>query len=631
MIYFDIAAFFVYIFLIFNALYNKIRKGISGRILFLLLIIAFLTNIFDMLSLQNFDSNLIFIFNTIYFIFRPLSAAFFCFYIISLTDTWHKIYKKKHLIFTLILPFLICLIICITNIFTNNLFSITNGVYERGPLIFLEYTCGCIYFLISLIYIIKYKKLFSKEELVAGFLMYPLLGGPLVIQYFYNDYLVEMFATSIVTMILCFSLHRPEDLLDFTSGLGNRNAFTKNMERNFYTHKEFTLFLIKLSNLSTYRSLLNYEEFKKLVKFTADRVTEVVNEYDRKADLYSVNSENIFVSLSNKIDKNLVAEKILNKLKDEATINQTAINIITKICIAESPKDISSMQALTKLTENFTTLFGEDEDILDLGLVKDTIDFDLINEIDGLLDDALINHKFEIYYQPIYSINDKSFLSCEALLRLNSEKYGFIPPDLFIPLAEKSGVIRKIDEYVINEVCKFIASPEFKNLGIQYIEVNLSPMECVQSSLADSIINTIKKYNIKPSQMNLEITETAAAQTPTIMLNNVNKLFNEGIQLSIDDFGTGYSNIKRVASLPIKYVKIDKSFVNQMSNSRMKIILEDMIHMLQRLDLKIVVEGIETKEMLDYFTLRKCDFIQGYYFSKPIPKDKLIEFINKNK
>ena len=142
-------------------------------------------------------------------------------------------------------------------------------------------------------------------------------------------------------------------------------------------------------------------------------------------------------------------------------------------------------------------------------------------------------------------------------------------------------------------------------------------------------IQIAKEHNITPSLINLEITETAVENSKDIMMNNLKELEEAGFRFSLDDYGTGYSNIQRVATLPLDIVKLDKTFADKVEQNHMQIILSNTIRMLKDLNLRIVVEGVETVEQLQLLTSMKCDYIQGYYFSKPLPKEQFITFIKE--
>ena len=197
---------------------------------------------------------------------------------------------------------------------------------------------------------------------------------------------------------------------------------------------------------------------------------------------------------------------------------------------------------------------------------------------------------------------------------------------MFIPAAEKSGAIYKIGEFVFEEVCKFISSEEFEHLGLDYIEVNMSVAQCMQSNLASQILTTIKKYNIDPKKLNLEITETAASYSQKTLMDNLITLHDAGIAFSLDDFGTGYSNMRRIVSMPFRIIKIDKSLTEVEDNPKLMVVLKNTINMIKGMNMEIVVEGVETEKLVQLFKELECEYIQGYYYSKPIPKDEFIEY-----
>ena len=151
----------------------------------------------------------------------------------------------------------------------------------------------------------------------------------------------------------------------------------------------------------------------------------------------------------------------------------------------------------------------------------------------------------------------------------------------------------------------------------------------MRHGLAEHLLGIMKKYGVSSDQVNLEITETAASYDQNVMTENLSELSAAGISFSLDDYGTGYSNMYRIAALPLKIVKLDKSFVNN-QNAKMWTILQNTVRMIKDLNMEIVVEGIETKDMVKKFSDLHCDFIQGFYFSKPVPREEFVQFIKRN-
>ena len=183
---------------------------------------------------------------------------------------------------------------------------------------------------------------------------------------------------------------------------------------------------------------------------------------------------------------------------------------------------------------------------------------------------------------------------------------------------------------VFKKVCQFITSKYPENYGLKYIEVNLSTIQASYEFLADSFIEIMEWYNVDPSMINLEITESGSIYEKKLLLDNMNKLIDYGVNFSLDDFGTGNSNLNYVVDMPVELVKFDRDMiVSYFENGKAKYVMEAAMHMIHGLQLKIVSEGIETKEMLETMEKLGISYIQGFYFSRPIPEDDFISFINE--
>ena len=326
-----------------------------------------------------------------------------------------------------------------------------------------------------------------------------------------------------------------------------------------------------------------------------------------------------------------IADRLNESFRESFKIMELEINLIATICIVKNFDDIEDYTSFIQFDNEIDKIIPYSGQVKFAGMILSKDNVYLAGKLYSIIENAIANNYFEVYYQPIYSIKDNEFHSAEALLRLKDPDYGFISPELFIPAAEKSGAIHKIGEFVLEEVCSFIASKEFEKTGLQYIEINLSVAQCMQSEMAETIINIMDKYGISSDKINLEITETAASYAQNVMMDNLETLIQKGVSFSLDDYGTGYSNIKRVASLPVNLIKLDKTFVNTEDNPKLWIILKNTVHMIKEMDLKILIEGVETESMVEKFSELECEYIQGYYYSKPIPKSEFIDFMIANK
>ena len=244
---------------------------------------------------------------------------------------------------------------------------------------------------------------------------------------------------------------------------------------------------------------------------------------------------------------------------------------------------------------------------------------------------AMAEDRLEVYYQPIYSTKQKRFVSAEALARIRNTDGTIMLPETFIPLAEENGYIDEIGTRVFEKVCQMMSETAMKDLGLEYIEVNLSVGQCENKELPDRFIRIMEENKTAPENINLEITESYSITQRKVLIENMNRLKDKGCSFSLDDFGNGESNLNYIVDMPVDIVKFDRGMVNDyFHNERAKLIMDSVILMIQKMNLRIVAEGVEEKEQLDMLEKIGVDYIQGYYFSKPLPQHEFIDFLRKN-
>jgi len=250
-------------------------------------------------------------------------------------------------------------------------------------------------------------------------------------------------------------------------------------------------------------------------------------------------------------------------------------------------------------------------------------------EIEQELRQALDKEEFSLVYQP-QCYEDDSLYGVEALLRWNNKKLGFIPPDKFISIAESIGIMPKIGSFVIQRALSEISDIKKEVLREFELSINISVKQFVDKDFLSNLLTIVKEENFSKDHLTLEITENIFIEEIEYILNLLQDIKEEGIKISLDDFGTGYSSLSLLKNLPIDEIKIDKSFVDEILNDINSLnMVKSIITIGENLDIKMVAEGTETKEQVDKIKSLGCDIFQGYYYSKPLCKDKLIKFINK--
>ena len=236
------------------------------------------------------------------------------------------------------------------------------------------------------------------------------------------------------------------------------------------------------------------------------------------------------------------------------------------------------------------------------------------------MEQALEQGQFEIYLQPKYRIKDDSLAGAEALVRWNHPKWGIQSPAEFIPLFEKNGFITKLDQYVWDKTCRVLHEWEDKGYPELSVSVNVSRADIYHADLVGILVHTVKKYGLPPSRLHLEITESAYTENPKQIIDTVNNLREQGFVIEMDDFGSGYSSLNMLNDMPIDVLKLDMKFIqNETAKPVNQGILRFIMGLARWMNLSVVAEGVETGEQLERLREIGCDFVQGYFFAKPMP------------
>jgi EAL domain-containing protein (putative c-di-GMP-specific phosphodiesterase class I) len=237
-------------------------------------------------------------------------------------------------------------------------------------------------------------------------------------------------------------------------------------------------------------------------------------------------------------------------------------------------------------------------------------------------------HEFEIFYQPIVNINSQNIIGAEALLRWHSAELGDVSPGEFIPVAESTGLIVSIDEWVLNTVCKQIKTWKVISDIYLTIAVNISVMEFNHPNFIKKIIQFLEINKLEPQCLELELTESMIMQNANSAIAIMNELHNLGVKIAVDDFGTGYSSLVYLKNLPIHKLKIDRYFIHNVDKDPQKsAITKALIEMAHNLNLQVVAEGVETESEQYFLRENNCDAMQGFLFSRPLPAVELENFL----
>lgn len=251
------------------------------------------------------------------------------------------------------------------------------------------------------------------------------------------------------------------------------------------------------------------------------------------------------------------------------------------------------------------------------------------SEIQGRLQTALDNREFEVYYQPVYDAHTGEMNSAEALIRWNYPKKGIVSPGVFIPVLEESGQITLVDRFVLDEVCKFYMIRSRQGKKLVPVSINLSWMDFYDTEMMDAIFRCLQDdtLDIHPR---FEVTETAYAAMSAHEADLIGALQKAGAEVLLDDFGSGCSSFSTFSTYDFDIIKLDMGFVQKIgTDDKTKSIIHSIIDMSHHMNVKVIAEGVETESQLDFLCRHDCDYIQGYYFSKPLPRDSFEELLEQ--
>ena len=633
---FDICSVITLIILLSSFFIRKMTRGRSNVLFMILAITVFLSGIFDILRLylplHSTPSRTIqvelYVINYLYYITRNLSTPFYILFIYSVCGMWHDFNKDILLKISWGTPVFIIFGLVIIDIFLHKIFIIEDDLnYVRGPWIKYLRICAVWLLAYSVICLVYNRQMISRQKFYLLLSLAPINIIGLLLQMKYERYVVEILCTTFPLLFISLAVQKPEEIIDMTSGSLNSQAFKEEIQRNFIAKRQIFLCMIQIIDFDKLRNQLGRDNIRTFLSYIIKALYSICNNDEYEA-YYLANGTFTVMSLrDNEEEITAITHKIKSFLVKEHQIHKINIMFDSKICFIRCPQDLKSYESVINFKKNIMQIIKESNTVVRLSKISDSKDFQIYHQIDHIISKGLKNNAFEMYYQPIYSIKKKQFVSAEALIRLNDDKLGFVPPAVFIPAAEKNGAIHQIGDFVLEDVISFIGQNSIEEYGLEYIELNLSIAQCIESNLIDKIMALLDKYTVTTDQINLEITETSENANFDIIEQNINLLASKGINFSLDDFGTGYSNILKISKLPLNIIKLDKSFVDDLEKPGMKIVISETVSMLKKMKKKILIEGVETYEDFDYFRNVGCDYIQGFYFSKPLPKDEFFEFL----
>ena len=490
--------------------------------------------------------------------------------------------------------------------------------YHFGQSTITAYILAIILLLRMIILIIQHRRQMTTNSKNSAGVWIGLCLGATLIQFFNNDLMIAGFFSALGIMIIYLKLENPERFIDTDTGFFNKLGWGRCTRQLDETGEGVTVIYLGYEQVGHQMTVVDREVRLEVYKFFNTLKKVYVFRGAEEGIILAIRKDGDPLKIIKLINERF--EKPWGKYKD--TNLKTRMIYLEDTSVLKSAGDVKKVFDYVRHEKDF---YEEEMILVDENIIKEAYKEE---DVENMILDSIEQHRVEVFYQPIYSTVSKTFESAEALMRIRREDGTLVMPGEFIEVAEKRGSILQLGAEVFEGVCTFIEEHNMENMGLHYIEVNLSAIQCGYKNLAQDLIDTMKRHHVDPHYINLEITESASIGSEKTFLDNLYSLKRYGVSFSLDDFGTGQSNLNYIVAMPVDIVKFDRGMtLSYFQNAKAKYVMDAAMMMIKGMNLEIVSEGIENEEQLKIMEALGIQYIQGYYFSKPLPKDKFVEFV----
>ncbi len=424
---------------------------------------------------------------------------------------------------------------------------------------------------------------------------------------------------------------------DKLTKLPNRFWFEKNVKKLIGeniknpSNKKFAVVYIDIDNFKNINDVLGHSYGDLLLKYISKILKRKIKKPDFLASLGGDEFAIVFYDIKDEEDIINRIKKLMPYLRKLWMFDNNKFFVSYSIGISIYPEDGDNFNKLLKSSNMamyyakknkrdcycFYTREIEENNLKNINMIND-------------LRSAIANNEFTLVYQSIIDLENGNISGAEALIRWNHPLKGVISPGEFIPLAEEVELIYDIEKWILKEAFKQKKKLEEIGFGNVKLSINISGKSLARNDFIDKIEELVSEFKISYEMIQFEVTETALMKDLDKSINTLNEIRNKDIKIALDDFGTGYSSLTYLKKLPIDVVKLDREFIKSVSRKKEMAIIEYVIKLTNELDLKIVAEGIETQEQLEFLKFNKCNYGQGYLFSKPIKKEEFEKLLKSN-
>lgn len=594
---------------------NRINKAFLAVILtdVVTIVSDYLATVAD-INYQTLPLPLVSALNLVYFAaFIARNMAFFRLAIVLLKLDRPGFSGMKILAY---LVFLVCEGIVLSSPFTGAVYSVDSAGYHRGFLYDVLPVSSFIFLFWGIGVLILYRRRIRRRALVSALAYHLILVAGNAARILFPQYLVMNVFCLLAILVIFLSFENPDLYITDRGPAFNTRAFTEWLEDPLH-RKNCRILGFAIRNYNDERGMYGGAQMDHGLRLI---IYWLVRQFPDLL-LFYLRGGNFCVAGTEETNWESVRGTILERFRkpwqaESADLYLDVTYVEIGLSGTETPADRIVNMLIYALDEA-----GDSADIEQTLMPEEMLqEFDRHIEIKRWLGKALEQDTAEVFLQPIVACESRQAVAAEALVRIRDPQGALVPPGLFIPIAEKNGYINQLGEQVLRKVCAFIRDHDLQASGLRWINVNLSPIQCMHSGLPALFSSILKEYGVPASMIHLEITEETMINY-TKQEKQIENLLNSGFQISLDDYGSGFSNLHRVKKYAFSNIKLDMGIVWDYVRDR-DALLPALVKAFRQMGFSITAEGIETQEMADAMAEIGCDYLQGYYYSKPVPMDE---------
>ncbi|MCI7814778.1 MAG: GGDEF domain-containing phosphodiesterase [Lachnospiraceae bacterium] len=617
--------------ILYHFINHKKLENSNNRIFRLFILLGIMDILFDLVTTLLISdgepdlTGLTLFLLTAFYILQVLVPHALFLYTWSLCETSSN--TERTFYYILSLPAIIVGIMVLCNVRTGIFFFIDEGGnYIRGTFYLGMYLYAGLYVIIILISsIFRYRKLgFKNFCIVCEFLI--IMGTCVSVQAVRNELLTTGLGLGLGITALYLTINNPSDYLDRLTKDFNLQSLLGWLQELYRKKRNFHVLTVTILNLRQVNMLFGMSFGNAFLCEISQKLNAILG----TPYIFRVSNERFVLLTYSLQEYERVRAEIQNLFKGSLHLDEEKIQLSAVICGVVNAKNLKSSDALVAYVEYLSSLAPASLGTLmiqsDEKIMKG---FQYNKDIEHFLRTAIDEDLFEIFYQPVFSIEKGTYITMEALSRLRHPSLGYVSPEIFIPIAECNGQIAQIGQLQFRRVCQFVKDHPDLMKKIEHVNFNLSPAELLRDGYSQSLIDIIQEFSLPFSFFQFEITETVATEYSETLYQLVESFTKCGIKLSLDDFGSGYANLNAVLRLPFSSIKLDRSLLNGiLEDEKAVLFYQNIVTALKSMRYHVISEGVEHKEEAALLKSFGVDLIQGFYFSKPLSPEELLQLMS---